>query len=105
MEASAARMDAAGATTVIARLDRATQYSRAVVIERRSCGVLGPAFAGTTHFIGVAQCPASHLLLHILDAGKGDAFCAFADIAEIEFILGEEHRIAVDVVGDAGTVG
>jgi hypothetical protein len=49
--------------------------------------------------------PASRLLLHILDAGECDALGALAGIAEIEFILGQEHRIAVDIVGDAGTIG
>src|SRR5258708_21353918 len=49
--------------------------------------------------------PASRLLLHILDAGKGDAFGAFADVAEIKFVLGQKHRIAIDVVGDAGAIG
>src|ERR1700722_16353645 len=45
------------------------------------------------------------LLLHVLDAGKIDALGAFPGVAEIEFVLGEKHRIAVDVVGDAGAVG
>src|ERR1039457_4668416 len=43
--------------------------------------------------------PSSRLLLHVLDAGKRDAFGAFADVAEIEFVLGQKHRIAIDVVG------
>ena len=34
------------AQSVIARLDRATQYSRAPVIESRSCGVLDTRFRG-----------------------------------------------------------
>src|SRR5664279_2402552 len=45
------------------------------------------------------------LLLHVLDAGEDDAFGTFLGVAEIEFVLGQEHRIAVDVVGDAGAIG
>src|SRR6202022_3010797 len=45
------------------------------------------------------------LLLHVLDTGERDALGPFLGVAEIEFILGEKHRIAVDVVGDAGAVG
>src|SRR5882757_3551805 len=80
-------------TGVIARLDRATQYSAPSVIEPRSRGVVGPPPSRGT-ITGVA--PPSRLLLHILDAGKDDALGAFAGVAEIEFIFGEEHRIAVD---------
>ena len=47
----------------------------------------------------------SRLLLHVLDAGKHDPLGAFPGVAEIEFVLGQEHRIAIDVVGDAGVVG
>src|SRR5258708_6368791 len=42
------------------------------------------------------------LFLHVLDVGKIDALGALAGVAEIEFVLGHEHRVAVDVVGDAG---
>jgi hypothetical protein len=87
---------------VIARLDRAIQYSRGAGDQSKGRGVLGPPVKpGDDKFVG----DASRLFLHVLDAGERDAFGAFADIAEIEFILGEEHRIAVDVVGDAGTIG
>src|SRR5258707_10532560 len=55
--------------------------------------------------LGRRYWPASRLLLHILDTGECDALGALAGIAEIEFILGQEHRIAVDIVGDAGAVG
>src|SRR5580692_1209989 len=67
--------------------------------------------AASAQRMDIPQCerkrraPSSRLLLHILDAGEDDALGAFPGVAEIEFILGEEHRIAVDVVGDAGTVG
>src|SRR3954452_10294253 len=47
----------------------------------------------------------SRLLLHVLDAGENDAFGALLGIAEIDLVSGEEHRIAVDVVGNAGAVG
>src|ERR1700742_1819018 len=47
----------------------------------------------------------SRLFLHILDAGKDDALGAFPRVAEIEFVLRQEHRIAIDVVGNAGAVG
>jgi len=43
-------------------------------------------------------------LLHVLDVGEHDAFGALAGVAEIELILGEKHRIAVDVVSDTGVV-
>src|SRR5258708_7570083 len=72
--------------------DRATQYSAASVIESKGRGVLGlPLSRGTTperrH-----ELRGSRLLLHVLDAGKDDALGAFADIAEIEFVLGQKHR-------------
>src|SRR5258708_20084279 len=63
------------------------------------------AFAEYDRQVWSSAAPASRLLLHILDAGKGNALSALPDIAEIEFILGQKHRIAIDVVGDAGAVG
>src|SRR3984957_16745509 len=42
------------------------------------------------------------LLLHVLDAGKIDALGAFPGVAEIEFVLGEKHRIAVVEVAPTG---
>src|ERR1700729_3989736 len=54
---------------------------------------------------GSSSSPALRLLLHILDTGERNALGAFLGIAQIEFVPGQEHRIAVDVVGDAGTVG
>lgn len=48
---------------------------------------------------------ALRLLLHILDARERNALGAFLGVAEIELVFGQEHRIAVDVVGDAGAVG
>jgi len=36
---------------------------------------------------------------------KTDTLGAFPGVAEIKFILGEEYRVAIDVVGNAGAVG
>src|ERR1700741_1830630 len=47
----------------------------------------------------------SGLLLHVLDVGEGDALGPLPGIAEIEFIPGHEDGIAIDVVGDAASVG
>jgi hypothetical protein len=47
----------------------------------------------------------SGFLLHVLDAGKDDALGALFGVAEVELVLGKEYRIAIDVIGDAGTVG
>src|SRR3954451_23669362 len=44
----------------------------------------------------------STFLLHILDAGKHDAFGTLFGIAEIELVLRQKYRVAVDIVGDAG---
>jgi hypothetical protein len=41
-------MTATSRTTVIARLDRATQYSGVLVINRKAAAYWVPAFAGTT---------------------------------------------------------
>jgi hypothetical protein len=61
------------------------------------------------HFVHIRAFTADEgnlrLLLHILDAGECDALGPFAGVAEVKFILGQKHRIAVDVVGDAGAVG
>src|SRR3981081_4288823 len=59
---------------------------------------------GTTSGGSRLQRRAPSHLLHVLDAGEGDAFGALAGVAEIELVLGQEHRIAVDIVGDAGAV-
>src|SRR5512132_3030636 len=48
---------------------------------------------------------ALRLPLHVLDVGEGDPLGPFAGIAEVKLVLGHEHRIAVDVIGDAGAVG
>src|ERR1700760_2267837 len=44
-------------------------------------------------------------LLHVLDGRERDAFGALLCVAEIELVLGHEHGVAIDVVGDPGTVG
>src|ERR1700682_6418062 len=74
--------------------------------QSKGCGALDtPLSRSMTAGSGTARAAYSRLLFHILDAGKIDALGAFLGVAEIEFILGQEHRIAIDVVGDAGTVG
>src|SRR6202035_4727512 len=77
------------------------------VLRRPVESALGPPVKpGDDSEVGAARPrPSSRLLLHVLDAGKIDALGAFPGVAEIEFVLGEKHRIAVDVVGDAGAVG
>src|SRR6266404_3362318 len=104
MQASTGCMGERPALPVIVRLDRTIQYSRDSSDLRRSRGVLGPPLSRRTTEGSGATAPLS-LLLHVLDAGKIDALGAFAGIAEIELVLRHEHRIAVDVVGDARTVG
>ena len=47
----------------------------------------------------------SRLLLHVLDAREHDALGAFAGVVEIELVLGQKYRIAIDIVGDAGAIG
>ena len=83
--------------------DRATQYSRDVDDRTREAAAywVPRSSRGTT----MKPLDPLRLLLHILDAGEDDALGALPGVAEIEFILGEEHRIAVDVVGNAGAVG
>src|SRR5882757_7353666 len=87
-------------STVIARLVRAIWYSRDSSNRWIGRGVLGPPPAR-----GTATACTLRLLLHVLDVGEGDAPGTLAGVAEIELVLGHEHRIAVDVVGDAGIVG
>jgi hypothetical protein len=44
-------------SVVVVRLDRATQYSEALVMESRSCGVLDPPLLrGMTAFYAAAPC-------------------------------------------------
>jgi hypothetical protein len=102
----------ANTSPVIARLvrncalGRATQYSRDGSDLRISRGVLGPPLSRTTTAeVGAKSEPALRLLLHVLDVGEGNSLGAFAGIAEIELVLGHEHRVAVDIIGDAGAVG
>src|SRR5262249_6459538 len=67
-------------------------------------GFGGQASRGTTAVV-VASRATLRLLLHVLDVGEDDALGAFPGVAEIELVLGHEHGVAVDVVGDAGAVG
>src|SRR3982074_262361 len=95
----------ASTNPVIARLNRATSIPGAGD-QSKGCGVLDtPLSRSMTAGSGTARAAYSRLLLHILDAGKNDALGALFGIAEIEFILGQEHRIAIDVIGDSGTIG
>jgi hypothetical protein len=98
---------ASGLTSpVIVRLDRTIQYSRDVSDLRIGRGVLGPPLSRrTTAKAGGRSASPLRFLLHVLDVGEGDPLGPFAGIAEIELVLGHEHRIAVDVIGDAGAVG
>src|SRR6202163_2256252 len=86
---------------VITGLDRAPSIPEAVAFGSRGRGVLGPRSSRGRQVVGIS----SHLFLHILDARKRNALGALFGIAEIEFVLRQKHRIAVDVVGDAGAVG
>src|SRR5215471_17250309 len=47
----------------------------------------------------------SHPLLHVLHARERNALGPLFGIAEIELVLGEIDRVAIDVVGDRGGVG
>src|SRR3954453_22687000 len=47
----------------------------------------------------------SRLLLYVLDAGEIDPLGALARVAEVEFVLGQKHRIAIDIIGDPRAVG
>jgi cytochrome c oxidase subunit 2 len=48
---------------------------------------------------GAGSRAALRLLLHVLDVGEGDPLGPLAGIAEIELVLGHEHRVTIDVVG------
>src|SRR6478752_1207946 len=84
--------------------DRATSIPETGVGLPRSRGVLRPPRSRRTT-LEAGQHRALRLLLHVLDAGKIDALGAFAGVAEVKFVLGEEHRVAVDIVSDARAVG
>src|SRR5437879_6983822 len=83
---------------------RAIQYSRDGSDLWRSRGVLGPPLSRRTTAEVGATAPL-RLLLHVLDVGKIDPLGPFAGVAEIELVFGHEHRVAIDVIGDAGAVG
>src|SRR3984957_19196179 len=62
---------------------------------------INPAPVHTPAFTAKGPAP-SRFFLHVLDAGKIDALGAFPGVAEIEFVLGEKHRIAVVEVAPTG---
>src|SRR3984893_9095836 len=96
---------AAATTAVIARLDGRPSIPETLVLNRDGAAYWVPRLGGRRRSGPKAAQRRSRLLLHILDAGKDDALGALTGVAEIELVLGQKHRIAVDVVGDAGAVG
>src|SRR5260221_13231439 len=83
---------------------RVIQHPERSVLKPRSHGVLDAPLSRARPPREARLRARSRLLLHVLDARKIDALGTFFGVAEIKFIPGEVHRIAINVVGDRGAV-